>query len=112
MGMIFYSRHIFTRLWLVKIFCVLVKYFPILYSDSCYKYYIYARITKIYARITKIYARITKIYARITKILPGLLKYMSGLLKYMPGLLKFLEVNEKFISFKLYHKYIDISYIM
>ncbi len=35
------SRHIFTRLWLVKIFCVLVKYFPILYSDSCYKYYIY-----------------------------------------------------------------------
>ncbi len=34
------SRHIFTRLWLVKIFCVLVKYFPILYSDSCYKYYL------------------------------------------------------------------------
>ncbi len=25
----------------MKIFCVLVKYFPILYSDSCYKYYIY-----------------------------------------------------------------------
>ncbi len=27
----------------MKIFCVLVKYFPILYSDSCYKYYIYIR---------------------------------------------------------------------
>ncbi len=38
------SRHIFTRLWLVKIFCVLVKYFPILYSDSCYKYYVYIYI--------------------------------------------------------------------
>ena len=24
---------------LVKIFCMLIKYFPILYSDLCYKYY-------------------------------------------------------------------------
>ncbi len=38
------SRHIFTRLRLVEIFCVLIKYFPILYSDSCYKYYIYIYI--------------------------------------------------------------------
>ncbi len=58
------SRHIFTRLWLVKIFCVLVKYFPILYSDSCYKYYIYTHICIFIAALIFLleYFRITRAF--------------------------------------------------
>jgi len=37
------SDHILTRLQLVKIRCLLVKYLAMSHSNSCYKYYIYRK---------------------------------------------------------------------